>query len=115
MGKRPFSNASDEMSVLKARHQALVILRVLSVEGSGICNDALLRDFLEVWGLWSSREEIRVLLDGLSREGALTLREQGGIIVVQLTEKGEDLARGRARSDLVLRSLPCGDYDSLGL
>lgn len=113
MNHIPNVTEQDRIAAIKAQHRALVILTVLYDEPSGMSNDAILADFLWELGMGSERGTIGSALEELAQLGALLLNKQNEVLRVQLTQKGDDLARGRARSDQVLFPRPGGPYEFL--
>ena len=107
------ANSPDPFHLTMSRHQALAILSLLSGEARGVCNDRVLLDWLRDWGLGAERAKLHALLEDLERDGALILTRHADVIVIRLTERGDDLAKGYAQSERVLRPLPGGPYESL--
>lgn len=107
------ANSPDPFNLTMSRHQALAILSLLSGEARGVCNDRVLLDWLRDWGLGAERAKLHALLEDLERDGALILARHADVIVLRLTERGDDLAKGYAQSERVLRPLPGGPYESL--
>lgn len=107
------ANSPDPFHLTMARHQALAILSLLSGAARGVCNDRILLDWLRDWGLGAEREKLHALLENLERDGALILARHADVIVIRLTERGDDLTKGYAQSEHVLRPLLGGPYESL--
>lgn len=75
----------------------LVILRLL-VEMPGYrANSSVLNTALDNFGHTASRDHVKTELHWLAEQGAITLAEVGPVLVATLTERGQDIAAGRAR------------------
>lgn len=75
----------------------LVILRLL-VEMTGYrANSSVLTMALDSYGHTLSRDQVKTELHWLAEQGALTIADVGPVIVATLTERGQDIAAGRAR------------------
>lgn len=75
----------------------LVILRLL-VEMTGYrANSSVLAMALDNYGHTLSRDQVKTELHWLAEQGALTLTDVGPVLVATLTERGQDIAAGRAR------------------
>ncbi|UZE21837.1 ArsR family transcriptional regulator [Pseudomonas sp. B21-056] len=75
----------------------LVILRLL-VEMTGYrANSSVLTMALDNYGHTLSRDQVKTELHWLAEQGALTLADVGPVLVATLTERGQDIAAGRAR------------------
>ncbi|MDU9028722.1 VpaChn25_0724 family phage protein [Pseudomonas mediterranea] len=75
----------------------LVILRLL-VEMPGYrANSSVLNTALDNFGHTASRDQIKTELQWLAEQGAVSLADIGPVLVATLTERGQDIAAGRAR------------------
>lgn len=75
----------------------LVILRLL-VEMTGYrANSSVLSMALDTFGHSLSRDQVKTELNWLAEQGAVTLEDVGPVMVASLTERGQDIAAGRAR------------------
>ncbi len=90
-----------------ARHVRLAILRLL-VEAPGYAlNSSILVDAVGALGLAASRDQIRGEIAWLAEQGLVTADElPGGLVVATLTERGSDVASGRATVPGVQRPTP---------
>jgi hypothetical protein len=80
-----------------AEHQRICVLRLLAAAPSYRLNDSLLRGGLDQFGLGAGRDELRGMLAWLESNGLLTLAAPAETAVVaQLTERGLDVAEGKA-------------------
>ncbi|MBD9463931.1 ArsR family transcriptional regulator [Pseudomonas sp. Pdm06] len=75
----------------------LVILRLL-VEMPGYrANSSVLNTALDNFGHTASRDQVKTELQWLAEQGAVSLADIGPVLVATLTERGQDIAAGRAR------------------
>ncbi|SDA63538.1 hypothetical protein SAMN03159443_01922 [Pseudomonas sp. NFACC15-1] len=75
----------------------LVILRLL-VEMPGYrANSSVLNTALDNFGHTASRDQVKTELQWLAEQAAVTLADIGPVLVATLTERGQDIAAGRAR------------------
>ena len=90
-----------------ARHLRLVVLRLLAEAGEYRLNAAVLSDAANALGLASTRAQLRTEIAWLAEQGAVTIEELGsGVLVATLTERGADVAAGRAAIPGVQRPSP---------
>ncbi|MBC2658304.1 ArsR family transcriptional regulator [Pseudomonas sp. MSSRFD41] len=75
----------------------LVILRLLGEMGGYRANSSVLTMALDRYGHTLSRDQVKTELHWLAEQGALTLADVGPVLVATLTERGQDIAAGRAR------------------
>lgn len=99
-------NAPEAFQQLKSEHQALAMLRVLQREPSYKLNDQILLGWLRKLALVLTRDEFDASIDQLMRLALIKTDMIDGITVIELTEKGCDVALGRAISEGVLRPSP---------
>ena len=52
---------------------------------------------LDSFGHTLSRDQVKTEMQWLAEQGALTLNDVGPVLVATLTERGQDIAAGRAR------------------
>lgn len=90
------------------QHLRLSILRLLEKEGDYRANDSLLTAAVEPLGFKVSRDKMRAQLAWLSEQGLVTLEAVGHLSVVMITERGIDVALGRATAPGVQRPAPPG-------
>ena len=96
------------LSDLLSSDRRLVVLRILEQTGDTL-NESVLQTVLEQFGHRVSRDVVRAELAWLTEQGLVTSETVGGrIIVVTLTERGADVARGRAKHPGVKRPSPGG-------
>jgi len=97
---------SYDYDQLVAEHQRITILRLLAEDADYALNDSLIRDMVTRYGFAPSRDRVRTQLSWLAEQGLVTLAPSGGCLVARLTERGEDVARGRATVPGVKRPSP---------
>jgi hypothetical protein len=84
----------------------LVLLRVLTEMPAYRSNSSVLGSALERYGHAVTRDQVKTELAWLAEQGLVALAEvggAGGVAVVTLTERGQDVATGRAGAPGVKR------------
>ena len=81
----------------------LVALRVLSETPGFRANSSVLSNLLDRFGHAVTRDQMKTELRWLSEQGLVELDEAGSVLVAKLTERGQDVAEGRAVVDGVAR------------
>lgn len=90
-----------------ARHVRLAILRLLHEAPGYALNSSILTDAVAALGLVASRDQVRGEIAWLAEQGLATSEElTGGMMVATLTERGGDVAIGRAHVPGVQRPTP---------
>lgn len=90
-----------------ARHVRIGILRLLAEAPGYALNSSIITDALAALGLPASRDQVRGEIAWLAEQGLATADElPGGLIVATLTERGADVASGRATVPGVQRPGP---------
>lgn len=91
-----------------ATHLRLAMLRVL--EGAPACraNSSILHSAVQDLGLSASRDLVRTQIAWLDEQGLVTSAAAGDLVVVTLTERGLDVARGLVVVYGVARPTPRG-------
>ena len=74
----------------------LVLLRTLAEMPAYRSNSSVLASMLERYGHAVTRAQVRTELSWLAEQGLVRLEDVGGVAVVTLAERGEDVATGRA-------------------
>lgn len=85
------------------RDVRLVALRVLAEMPGYRANSSVLVNLLHQFGHTVTRDQIKTELRWLTEQGLLTVDEAGSVLVATLTERGQDVAEGRAVVDGVAR------------
>ncbi|MDE1531673.1 ArsR family transcriptional regulator [Pseudomonas carnis] len=75
----------------------LVLLRLLVEMTAYRANSSVLTMALDSYGHTLSRDQVKTELHWLEEQGALTLQDVGPVMVATLSERGQDIAAGRAR------------------
>lgn len=90
-----------------ASHLRLAILRLLSEAPGYSLNASITADALGSMGLSASRDQVRGEIAWLAEQGLVSGEElAGGLVVATLTERGADVASGRAAVPGVQRPAP---------
>ncbi len=84
----------------------LVILRLLSEAHGFDLNSSIIQDALAEFGHRPSRDLLHTELLWLQEQGLLITREVTSVLVAELTQRGEDVAKGRASVPGVKRPAP---------
>lgn len=77
----------------------LAILKLLEGQSDGSASDAVLAEAVNALRLVCSRDKLREHLFWLANQGVvhtLDMRAKSGLVIATLTEKGYDIALGRA-------------------
>lgn len=74
----------------------LVLLRVLVDMPAYRSNSSVLTSMLDKFGHSASRDQVKTELGWLDEQGLVTLIDAGDVRVATLTERGHDVAAGRA-------------------
>lgn len=81
----------------------LVSLRVLSEMPSYRANSSVIAGVMDRFGHAVTRDQIKTELRWLEEQGLVTIVEAGSVLVATLSERGQDVAEGRAFVDGVAR------------
>lgn len=87
---------TDDYAAYVTRHRRLRILQILSGLRSYECNAVVLAGVLEEHGHHPSRSMIDTDVDWLAEQQLVTVRELSGLRIATLTQRGLDVAQGRA-------------------
>lgn len=85
------------------RDVRLVALRVLSETPGFRANSSVLFNLLDQFGHAVTRDQVKTELRWLAEQGLVEVDEAGSVLVAKLTERGQDVAEGRAVVDGVAR------------
>ncbi len=85
------------------RDVRLVQLRILSETPQYRANSSVLSNLLDQFGHAVTRDQTKTELRWLAEQGLITLEEAGSVLVATLTERGQDVAEGRAFVDGVAK------------
>lgn len=87
-----------------AGHARLALLRLLNEQPGYVANDSVLTDALELVGLPTTRAQVVAHLEWMAEVGLVSLlRPSPTLVVATATERGCDVARGRAMVSGVAR------------
>lgn len=91
-------------------HLRLALLRVLDDQPGCKANSSVLHSAMETMGFAVTRDAVRGALAWLAEQGLATSAETSmpGLWIATLTERGGDVASGRARVPGVQRPTPRG-------
>lgn len=78
------------------KHRRLAILRHLEACSDYTSNASILTDVLDGVGVTSSRDQVVTELAWLKDNGFVTYETTAGFIVVEATQSGVEIARGRS-------------------
>lgn len=84
----------------------LVILKVLEDGATYACNEHLLRSLVGSFGHVVPADRLRTDLAWLAEQGLIDVREIGGVQIATLTQRGLDVAQGRAHVPGIKRPAP---------
>ncbi|MDF7667973.1 ArsR family transcriptional regulator [Orbaceae bacterium ESL0727] len=76
--------------------QRLVILRILNEMPSYSSNSSIIYSVLEQYGHALSRDQVKTHMHWLAEQGLITIEILGLVFVARLTERGADVATGKA-------------------
>ncbi len=76
--------------------QRLVVLRILSELPQFRSNSSVMANLLGEFGHHPSRDQVKAELTWLGEQGLVKIEDIGSVLVVTLTERGADVAAGRA-------------------
>lgn len=79
-----------------AEHWRITALRVLSAAPAYRSNDSVLRQAMESFGHALTRDQVKTTLTWLAEQGLVTIEDMRAVLVATLTERGLDVAEGRA-------------------
>lgn len=97
---------TSDFLTLQREDRRLVLLRLLAESDGYEAGHYLLHMALPGFGHSASEDVIKADLAWLTEQGLTSTREVGGVVVAQLTSRGEDVAAGRARHPGVKRPRP---------
>ncbi|WP_448558457.1 VpaChn25_0724 family phage protein [Tistrella mobilis] len=103
-------NAQTSIQKVKSEHGSLAILRLMMGELGSITNDELLSHCLCFYALGCGRDELREQLRSLERMGMLKIEQAGALLVVEIAERGREVAEGRTTTEGILRAWPDCPY-----
>jgi hypothetical protein len=78
------------------QHLRSSILRTLKNAPEYSANDSIVTDVVRSVGINASRDQVRTEMAWLKEQGLIRTQELDKLIVATMTERGEDVAAGRA-------------------
>jgi hypothetical protein len=99
-------NEPSALEKIRAAHRNLVVLRALKALPAYRTNELVLRDILDHFGIPSAAEDLRAGLRSLEDLATITTDTNDALILVRLTQRGEDVASGLLVLDGVQRPGP---------
>lgn len=81
---------------LLTEDQRLVILRFLTELPGYKANSSILHNLLATYGHEISRDKVKTELNWLAEQGLITLQDLPPLLIATLTERGDDVAKGRS-------------------
>lgn len=87
---------STNFSEFLRHDQRLVMLRILSELPQYRSNSSVIASLLGRFGHHPSRDQVKGDLTWLGEQGLVSVDDIGTVLVVTLTERGEDVATGRS-------------------
>lgn len=100
------------LSQLLAADRRLCVLRFLSEDRDYTLNESLIQDALSLVGHAMSRDAVRTELAWLAEQGLVDIRHEAlgakELVIASLTQRGDDVATGRASVPGVKRPGPPG-------
>jgi len=87
---------SNQYADYLRQDQRLVALRILSELPQYRSNSSVIHQLLGQFGHHPSRDQVKAELSWLAEQGLVSVEDIGSVLVVTLTERGADVAAGRA-------------------
>lgn len=88
------------------RHRRLTILRILNSAQAYSANESLLHGMLPNLGFNPTRDTVRGDLTWLGEQELIRVDEPGGLMIAELSERGAEVAEGRATHPGVAKPSP---------
>jgi hypothetical protein len=86
-----------EFAAYLREDQRLVILRILVKMPSHRANSSVLTGALDRYGHSPSRDQVKTELRWLQEQGLIAIDDISDLLIASLTERGADVAAGRAQ------------------
>lgn len=80
-----------------AEHRRLAILKILEQAPGYAANDSILQSAVERVGIVATRDQIKADLAWLREQGLCTVEDVAHLAVATLSQRGHDVAAGRAQ------------------
>lgn len=85
------------MQEVMNEHERLAILLALAAMPGYSTNDSIVQEVCARYGNDMSRDKVKTQLSWLQEQGCVTTEPVGRYVKASLTERGQDVAEGRAR------------------
>jgi hypothetical protein len=89
-----------------SQHVRIAILRVLERAPGFRANSSILHSAIDELGLTASRDQVKTEISWLGEQQLVSVVDHDGLLVATLTERGGDVAHGRATVPGVKRPAP---------
>lgn len=89
-----------------AAHLRITLLRLLAEQPSYKANSSLLTDAADAVGFATTRDKVKTELAWMAEQGLVRMQELDRLVVATLTERGLDVAKGRATAPGVKTPAP---------
>ena len=100
------TSPKEALSLSFDLHVRLAILRLLHGAPKFQANDSVIADVLPDLGLSVSRDQVRGFITWLEEQRLITVESFGGLMIVNLTQRGIEVATGVASHPGVKRPSP---------
>jgi hypothetical protein len=87
-------------------HLRLTLLRFMAGAPEYRASSSILQDEARRFGLAATRDQVKTELNWLAEQGLAKTEDLGALTVAELTERGLDVAEGRAHQHGVQRPAP---------
>ena len=89
-----------------SKHRRLAILKFLADSPEYTSNASILVEICNQFGVTSTRDQVAGDIAWMSENGMVTYEDHSGFLVATITERGSEIARGKARHEGVQRPRP---------
>ncbi|HUO23689.1 MAG TPA: hypothetical protein VMU59_14325 [Caulobacteraceae bacterium] len=89
-------------------HLRLTILRMLAGAQGYSANSSMIHSVTTEFGIGATRDQIRTELAWLAEQGLISTKDVATVVVARITDRGLDVADGRAIQPGVQRPSPGG-------
>ena len=87
-------------------HLRITILRMLNDDPNYTTNESIITEYAPDFGVFPSRDQVRSELAWLRDQGLVRYKDDNGIIIASITQRGADVAKGRTTVPGVKRPSP---------
>ncbi len=100
------SNRKIEIDQVRSEHRSLAILRILNDTVDYRQNSTVMLDYLRKIALCSASSELENSASNLESQGLIKIEQVDGNSVYELTEPGQEVARGLTEVEGIAKLLP---------